>query len=130
MLQRGDKKLSFTLYPNAKKFVKHAEPPPGKRGAAPRIEKVKVGSEVIDKHPTDKYKITITSSDGLVQEGYLWNARDLDNMTIRSEIENNDTRTTTEFRNIVLATPSAALFEVPADYTETQSIMDMMMNQQ
>ena len=130
VLQRGDQKLSYTLYPNAKKFMKHAEQDPGKRGGAPKVEKVKVGSEVVDKHPADKYKVTITSSDGVVQEGYLWNARDLDNMTIRSEIENNDMRTTTEFKNIVHATPPASLFEVPADYTETQSIMDLMMSPQ
>ncbi len=127
VLQRGDQKLSYTLYPNAKKFMKRAENTAGKQGDAPRVVKVKVGSEAIDKHPSDKYKVTITSSDGLVQEGYIWNARDLDNMTIRSEIENNDMRTTTEFRNIVLQTPPAILFEVPADYTETQNIMDLMM---
>ncbi len=130
MLRRGDQKLSYTLYPNAKKFMKRAEQSPGKRGDTLKIEKVRVGSEVIDKHPSDKYKVTITTSDGMAQEGYIWNARDLDNMTIRSEIENNDMRTTTEFRNIVLATPPAALFEVPTDYTETQSIMDVMMNTQ
>jgi hypothetical protein len=130
VLQRGDQKLNYTLYPNAKKFMKRAEQEPGKRGDAPKVEKVKIGSEVIDKHPSDKYKITITSSDGMVQEGYLWNARDLDNMTIRSEIENNEMRITTEFKNIVHATPSATLFDVPADYTETQSIMDLMMNPQ
>lgn len=130
VLQRGDQKLSYTLYPNAKKFMKHAEQAPGKRGGAPKVEKVKVGSEIIDKHPSDKYRVTITSGDGMVQEGYIWNARDLDNMTIRSEIENNDMRTTTEFRNIVLATPPATLFEIPADYLETQSIMELMMDPQ
>jgi len=130
MLQRGDQKLSYTLYPNARKFIKHTEQAPGKRGGAPKVEKVKVGSEVIDKHPSDKFKVTVTSNDGLVQEGYIWNARDLDNMTIRSEIENNDMRTTTEFKNVMLATPAASMFEIPTDYTEIQSIMDLMMNPQ
>ena len=113
LLQRGDQKISYTLYPNAKKFMKRAEQAPGKRGDTPKVEKVKVGSEVVDKHPSDKYKITITSSDGMVQEGYIWNARDLDNMTIRSEIESNEMRTTTEFRNIVLATPPASAVRDP-----------------
>jgi hypothetical protein len=130
MLQRGDQKISYTLYPNARKFMKHTEQTPGKREGAPKVEKVKVGSEVIDKHPSDKYKVTITSNDGLVQKGYIWNARDLENMTIRSELENNDSRTTTELRNIMLATPPATMFEIPADYTEIQSIMDLMMNPQ
>jgi len=130
ILQRGDQKLSYTLYPNAKKFMKHAEQTPGKLEGAPKVEKVKVGSEVIDRHPSDKYRVTITSTDGLVQEGYIWSARDLDNMTIRSEIEHNDVRITTEIRSIVLAPPPATLFEVPTDYTETESIMDLMMNPQ
>ena len=130
ILQRGDQKLSYTLYPNAKKFIKRTVQASGKQGAVPKVEKVKVGSEIIDKHPSDKYRVTITSGDGMVQEGHIWNARDLDNMTIRSELENNAMRTTTEFKNIVLAPPPATLFEVPADYTETQSIMDIMMNPQ
>ena len=77
-----------------------------------------MGSEVIGKHPTDKYKVRITYKDGKVEEGFIWNAKDLDGMTIRSEVENKDYTVTTDLRNIVLKTPPATLFEIPAGYTE------------
>ena len=106
----------------------HPDTDDGGRQDMPKVEKIKVGREVVDKHPSDKYKVTITYQDGRVEEGFIWNARDLDEMTIRSEVENKDVRTTTEFQNIVMRTPSAALFEIPADYTEAQSIMELMTN--
>ena len=68
----------------------------------PHIEKTKVGSEVIDGHPTDKYRVTMTYKNGRTEEGFIWNARDLEEMTIRSEIENKDSRVRTELKNISL----------------------------
>jgi hypothetical protein len=47
-------------------------------------------------------------------------------MTIRSEVENKDYKVTTEVRQIVLKTPPAALFEIPAGYTEAKGYMDLM----
>jgi len=58
----------------------------------PRIEKTKVGREPIGRHPTDKYRVRITYKDGRVEEGFIWNARDLDDLTIKSEVENKDYR--------------------------------------
>lgn len=126
-VHRGDKKVSYTLYPNSQKYMTntHSETDNAPYGR-PRVEKTKVGSEVIDRHPTDKYKVKITYKDGKVEEGFIWNARDLDEMTIKSEVENNDFRVTTELKNIVLKTPASSLFEIPAGYTEAQGFMDLM----
>ena len=124
MINRGDKKTSYTLYPNTQRYIVHTE----KEGAGekPRIEKTRVGSEVIGKYPTDKYKVRITYKDGKVEEGFIWNVKDLDGMTIRSEVESKEYKVTTELRNIVLKTPPAALFEIPAGYTEAKGFMDLM----
>jgi len=92
----------------------------------PRVEKTKVGSEVVLKHPTDKYKVRIIYKDGRVEEGFIWNANDLGGMTIKSEVENKDYRVTTELRNVVLKTPPASTFEIPAGYVEAKSFMEIM----
>jgi hypothetical protein len=128
MIGRGDKKISYTLYPNSQKYMVHKER--AEIGERPQVEKTKVGSEVVNKHPTDKFMVRITYRDGRVEEGFIWNARDLDGMTIKSEVENKDFKMTTELRNIILKTPQASLFEIPADYAEAKSFMDVMATEQ
>jgi hypothetical protein len=125
VISRGDKHEGYTLYPNKKKYMIH--PQTEGEGEKPKIEKTKVGSEVIDGHPTDKYKVRITNHDGKAYEGFLWNATDLDGMTIKSETENGDYKSTMELKNIVLKRPAASLFEVPADYAEAKDFMELMM---
>ena len=124
VLNRGDKKTGYTLYPNAQKYMVHTEK--NELGEKPIVEKTKVGSEVIGKYRTDKYKVRITYKDGKVQEGFIWNAKALDNMTIRSEVENKDYKSTTELRDIVLKTSADSLFEIPAGYAEAKGFMDLM----
>jgi hypothetical protein len=125
MLDRGDKNKSYTLYPNAKRFMVHA----GEEAAEekPRVDKTRMGSETIGKYKTDKFRVKITYKDGTVEEGLIWNAGELEGMTIKSEVENKDYRITTELRNIVLKTPQASLFEIPAGYSEARGFMDLMM---
>jgi len=125
VIQRGDKKTGYTLYPNSQRYMVHTEK--AASDERPTVEKTKVGSEVIDKHPTDKFKVKIIYKDGKSEEGFIWNAKDLDGMTIRSEVENKDFKITTEIRNIVLKTPSPSLFEIPAGYTESKNFMELMM---
>jgi hypothetical protein len=126
MIGRGDKKVSYTLYPNAQRYLVHSE----KEGIEekPRVDKTRVGGETISGHPTDKYKVRITYKDGRIEEGFIWNAKDLDGLTIRSETENKDVKTSTELKDIVLKTPAASLFEIPAGYTEAKGYMDLMAN--
>ena len=127
-IRRDDKKVIYTLYPNAKRYLARSDSDSRERKESPVIEKKRIGSEVVDKHRTDKYKLRIIYRDGRVEEGFLWNARDLDGMTIRSEVENSDYRTVVEVKNIVLKAPAASLFEIPSDYTEAQNVMDLMMD--
>jgi len=124
MIDRADKKTSYTLYPKTKRYLVRTETEAAEE--RPKVEKTKVGSEVIGKHPADKYEVRITYKDGKVEEGFIWNAKDLDDITIRSEVENKDRTVTTELRNIVLKTPPAAMFEIPAGYTEAKGFMDLM----
>jgi hypothetical protein len=126
VISRGDKQTGYTLYPNKKRYI--INPMTEKeKGDEPKIEKTKVGSETIDGHPTDKFKVRIIQKDDKVSEGFMWNARDLDGMTIKTETENNDFKMTTELKNIVLKRPAATLFEIPSGYTEAKDFMELMM---
>ena len=124
-IHRGDKNSSHTLYPNSRKYMTHA-PEEGGAYEKPQVTKTKIGSEVVDGHPADKYRITIKYKNGRIEEGYIWNARDLGQMTIRSEVENKDARITAELKNVSIKRPAAALFEIPAGYTEAQNFMELM----
>lgn len=126
-ISRGDKKVAYTLYPNKQKYITHKEMEERHLGEEPRVEKTKVGSETIDKHPTDKYKVKITYMNGDVHEGFIWNAKDLDDMTIKSEVENKDFKITTEIKNIIPKTPADELFEIPPGFTEAKGFMELMM---
>jgi hypothetical protein len=126
MLNRGDKKTSYTLYPNTRKYIIHTETEA--HNEKPTVEKVKVGSETIDGHPCDKYKVTVTYKSEKPQEGFIWNARDLGGMTIKSEVENKDFKITTDLKNIVLKSSPASVFEIPQGYTEAKDFMDLMMS--
>lgn len=126
VINRGDKQVGYTLYPNKKRYMTHPETEKEK-GDEPKIEKTKVGSETIDGHPTDKFKVRIIQKDEKVSEGFMWNARDLDGMTIKTETENNDFKMTTELKHIVLKRPAASLFEIPSGYTEAKDFMELMM---
>ncbi len=124
MLNRGDKDTSYTLYPNTQKYLVHT----AKEGDSekPKIEKTKLGNEMVGKYSTEKYRVKITYKDGRVEEGVIWNAKELNGMTIRSEVENKDYKITTELKNIILKRPPDSLFEIPAGYTEAKSFMEIM----
>ena len=126
MLSRGDKKISYTLYPNVRKYMVHTDAE--QQDEKPKVAKTKVGSETIDGHPCDKYKVVITYKSEKPQEGFIWNARDLGGMTIRSEVENKDFKITTDLKNIVLKSSPASVFDIPQGYTESKDFMEIMMS--
>ncbi len=126
VISRGDKQIRYTLYPDKKRYM--AEPETEKeKGDEPKIEKTKVGNETIDGHPTDKFKVRIIYTDGKVSEGFIWNARDLGGMTIKTETENDAFKMTTELKHVVLNRPEASLFEIPSGYMEAKDFKELMM---
>jgi len=126
MIHRGDEKRTYSLYTNKKKYMISDETDEGYY-EEPNVTKTFVANETIDGHPTEKYRITITYQDQETQEGFIWNATDLDGMTIRSEIDNATVKMTSTLTNIVMGTPAADLFEVPMDYTETSNFLEIVM---
>jgi hypothetical protein len=127
----GDEKRAYMLFPNVKKYMvnEDVEQP---FEADYKVTRTEVGQEVIDGHPTIKYKVLVTfeGEDASPQEGFVWRATDLGNMMIKSEIENETVRFSTILKNIVLKTPSEALFQVPEGYVESKNFMEIVMEGQ
>ncbi|HXY53126.1 MAG TPA: GNA1162 family protein [Nitrospirota bacterium] len=124
LIEQGDKKAGYTLYTNSKRYIVRRET--AGAGERPQVEKTKVGSEMIGKRQTDKFKVKIIYKSGRVEEGFIWNARNLNGMTIKSEMESKDYKVTTELRDITLETPNESLFVIPSGYTEAKSFTDLM----
>ena len=126
MIHRGDEKRTYSLFPHKKKYMISDETEEGYY-QEPRVEETFIANETIDGHPTKKYQIAVTYQGQDTQEGFIWKATDLDGMTIRSEIDSPAVKMTSTLTNIVMGTPPAALFDVPADYTETDNFLDVVM---
>lgn len=126
MIHRGDEKRTYSLYTNKKKYMVSDETEEGYY-EEPDVTKTFVADETVEGHPTKKYRITISYPGQEKQEGFIWDATDLDGMTIRSEIDNETVKMTSTLTGIVMGPPPAALFEVPGDYTETSNFLEIVM---
>ncbi len=129
---RGDKKLMYMIYPGLKSYciidttmVPGADKPSDKE---PKVEVTALGKETVDGHPCVKNKITITSDDGKAQDILAWQASDMNDFPIKTEMEAGTSTVTTHFTNINMSAPDASLFEPPTDFKKYDSIQELMMN--
>jgi outer membrane lipoprotein-sorting protein len=84
-----------------------------------KTDKEFMANDVVDKHPTKKYHLTITTDGKKEKSGYIWEATDLNNFPVKYESE--DKKTATVWRNIKVGGVSDSVFEIPPGYTK----MDM-----
>jgi len=84
-----------------------------------KTDKEFIANEVVDKHPTKKYHLTITTDGKKEKSGYIWEATDLGNFTVKYESE--DKKMTTVWKNIKTGGVTDSVFELPAGYKK----MDM-----
>lgn len=129
VISMGKEALNHMLYHDAKKYITNTEKE-GVKGKEPKIEKVKAGEETVAGHPSVKYKVTVIDpEDNQAHSGYIWEAKDLDGFVVRTEFEDKDVKSVTEFKNIVLKSPSPSLFQLPKDYTKAANFMELMMKE-
>ena len=123
-----EEKRAYMLFPNVKKYMvnEDVEQP---FEVDYEVTRTEVGKEVIDGHPTIKYKVALTfeGDDASPQEGFVWRATDLGDMMIKSEMENETVVFATILKNIELKTPADALFEVPEGFIESKNFMEIVM---
>ncbi len=84
-----------------------------------RTDKEFIANEVVDKHPTKKYHLTITTDGKKEKSGYIWEATDLGNFPVKYQSE--DKKMTTVWKNIKTGGVTDSVFELPAGYEK----MDM-----
>jgi hypothetical protein len=71
--------------------------------------------------------VVMTDDDGKQYTMFTWQATDLSDFPIKSEMQSGSDTVTTLFKNIKLSKPDAALFELPSDYKRYGSMQEMMM---
>jgi hypothetical protein len=95
----------------------------------PKVERTEIGKETIDGHPCVKYKVVVTPENGTPANMLVWQATDLNNYPIQTQVEaGNGTVATTRFQDINQSKPAASLFEPPSDYKRYSSPQELMMS--
>lgn len=115
IVKRGEKK-GYLLYPEKKKFIEVSLTDPQFKDI--KFVKEFVGEDNITGRPCDKYKMKVIYSDGYIQEGQIWEAKDLNGLVIRADFVDKDYRVLVELKDVSFETPPASLFEVPEGYTK------------
>ena len=126
-----EKKLAYMIYPGMKAYCQMdmSKLAAQKQGKEPKIEKTELGKETVDGHPCVKSKIVITQDDGKKFESLQWQATDLKEFPVKSEMTSEDgTVVTTLFKNINQSKPDASLFDPPADFKRYDTIQELMMS--
>lgn len=83
-----------------------------------RTEKTFLGNETVDGHPTKKYHIVTYRGKTKESSGTLWEATDLKNFPI--QYKDDDTKSTTTWKNIKFGKINDSLFEIPSGYSLMQ----------
>jgi hypothetical protein len=124
-----DKKMTYVIYPGLKGYCEFPQTLASQStNAPPKIEKTELGKETVDGHPCVKYKVVMTMPDEQKYESIVWQATDLKEFPIKSELKSEGDTVTTLFKNVKLEAPPASRFEVPAGMKKYNSIQEMMMS--
>ena len=125
-----EKKVAYMIYPGMKAYCQMdtSKVSGQKDGKEPKIEKTELGKETVDGHPCVKSKVVITQDDGKKLESLQWQATDLKDFPVKSEMTTDDGMvSTTLCKNISQSKPSASLFEPPSDFKRYNSMQELMM---
>jgi hypothetical protein len=129
MINRTDKDVSYTLYPDAHAYM---EVPVTQRNAPTsdyKVETTKLGEENLDGHSCVKNKVVVTESGGATHESTVWNATDLKDFPIKIQTNsNNGAEVVMTFKDVKLEKPDDAQFDPPSDFTKYDSMMALMMS--
>src|ERR1051326_532313 len=122
------KKVSLMIYPGLKAYYETTLAQSDAASEKSKVERTEVGKETVDGHPCVKTKVTTTEESGKTSDSFVWEATDMGNFPIQTEVPTDGGGTsTTLFKDIKNAKPDAALFEVPADFTKYGGMQEMIM---
>lgn len=123
-----NEKASFVIYPGLNAYLRI---PMGvdELSATTRnfkMDRVKLGAETIEGHPCVKYRVTVTSANGQMQQATTWNATDLNAFPLQIQMSEAENLMTLRFRNVKFAPPRPDLFTVPKGYDEYEDQKDLL----
>jgi len=128
-IYQSDKKVMYMVYPGLQSYcvmTPPEAPPSDKAGEKAKVDVTELGKETVDGHACVKNKVVITTDDGSQHETLTWNATDLNDFPIKTEMQAGGGTVTTHFHDIKLSAPSVS-FEPPSDYKQYGSMQEMMM---
>ena len=127
-----EKHTGYLVYPGLKSYCELPTPAGSsatESNKPPKVERTEIGKETVDGHPCVKYKVVVTPENGTRMNMLVWQATDLNNSPIQTQVEaGNGMVTTTRFQNIKQSKPAASLFEPPSDYKRYGSLQELMMS--
>jgi hypothetical protein len=131
-LYLGGKKTLYLVYPGLNAYCEvtpaQSKPTDKAEQKEPTIDISSLGKETVDGHSCVKNKVTFAADGGSQHEMLVWNASDMNDFPIKTEMQEGSTTITTHFRDIKLSAPDASLFEVPTGYKQYGSMQEMMMS--
>lgn len=111
-----DAKKGYLIYHNRNRYMEVNLDDSHFQGI--KIVKEFFGEDVVDSSPCVRYRIAVIYPDGYIQEGLIWEAKDLDGFVKRLRIKDKDSKVIIELENISFETPPETIFEVPKDYSK------------
>jgi len=121
-------RASYLVYPglNSVLRVPLDEQSLKERAADFTLTREPIGTETLDGRRCVKHRVTVTDASGGKQQAITWNAPALRDFPVQLQVADGENQVILRFRNVNLALPDAALFAVPAGYTEYTSQQALM----
>ena len=125
---RPDRKSTLVVYPALRAY---AEAPMSKQDSEDlartyKVEKTKLGTERVDGHPCDQYRVTVTSEKGDRHEALVWYAADVKGFPIQMQLNQPEATVLMLYRNIKLDRPPGRDFEAPVGFSKHTSVENLM----
>jgi hypothetical protein len=99
--------VMYLVYPGLKSYTEITPPQAPQTDKTepkePKVDVTQIGKDTVDGHPCVENKITFTADDGTQHEMLAWQATDLNNFPIKTEMQANGATITTHFSNVKLS---------------------------
>lgn len=136
-LKENGKPVSYTLFPDKKKYCVNDIPDAAASGKPPAYKITEAGTEVYEGVTCKKRRITVTMDDGGTQDMDMLFSPAQKNMpvkltaTVKADTQPGqqpmEITSVVLFRNYQFVAPAASLFALPKDYAKAASMQEVMM---
>ena len=133
-IPEGGQTVSYTLFPDKKKYVHEDDSDAGDSAAMPQIEEL--GTETYEGEACIKRRVTMVQ-EGLRSDMIMLFSPKQKNMPVKMTLTANASmgegqpsmpiQSVLLFKNYDFSTPDAALFAIPADYVKAAGMQEIMM---